>query len=51
VATRIGDFVTMKINLQRDGMNVEFFKNSVSMGMAYGGLSDWGDIYIGLSLG
>jgi hypothetical protein len=32
-------------------MNVEFFKNKVSMGLAFGGIGDWGDIYIGMSLG
>jgi len=51
VSANVGDFITMKIDLHPSAMNVEFQKNSVSMGMAFGGLGDWGEIYIGLSLG
>jgi hypothetical protein len=50
-SANVGDFITMKIDLHPSAMNVEFQKNSVSMGMAFGGLGDWGEIYIGLSLG
>lgn len=47
----VGDNLTIKVDLRPLAMNVEFFKNSVSMGLAYGGLEDWKDIHIGLSFG
>ena len=45
----VGDKIKMKIDLREGQNNVEFFRNGNSMGLAFGGLGDWQNIYIGMS--
>jgi hypothetical protein len=44
-----GDVITIRVDLSDVGI-VEYFKNGVSLGVAFTGFKKYGNIYLGISL-
>jgi hypothetical protein len=45
-----GDNVTMIVDLRENFDSVSYEKNGLPLGVAYSGISDWGDIYLMFSI-